>query len=689
MKLNLKRLLQSLLCAAMLCVGADVFAQTSQRLNVPTSVDKWITSTFAKGKTPPFSFQYDGKNSAGFIRKWRHSIEKVESGQDGVVRYDVVYSDPVSGMRVKCEVSGFQNFGAVEWVLYFTNASDKNSGQITQLKCVDLTMQASAAGDFKLLHAKGSDGERADFMSTIEALEPGDELMLSPTHGRSSDTSSFPFFNIISPDKKGVVVAIGWTGTWFAALSQEDNTSLNLATGIKSLDLYLYPNESIRTPRVAMLFWQGDDFLTGQNAFRQLMLAHYTRKVDDAYGHTPMCGGFDWGDPSPCNEYTCLTEEYAVALIKRHKQFGITPEVFWLDAGWYDGCGGPNTEGKNWYNTVGNWTADKERFPRGLKPLADAAHALGAKFMVWFEPERVCPGTIIANQHPEWVMTTPGNKSNMLYNLGNEQALAWLCKYIGDFIEENDIDYYRQDFNMPISPFWEAADKEGRIGISEIRHIEGLYAYWDYLVERFPNMVIDNCASGGRRLDLETMRRSIPLWRTDYNYGEPNGYQCHTYGLNLFLPLHGTGIYKMDYYSFLSGMNSAAAMNWALTVRGDKIGDMQRGAREFKELRPYYMEDYYPLSGICDITGDNIWLAYQLNRKSDNSGIVVAFRRPECEAATYDVKLKGLVADATYEVSNVIEGGSCEMSGRELMEQLTLSSAEPRGAVLLKYKMIK
>lgn len=684
---SLKQVLQIFIFVALLSICAESKAQSSQRIAYPISVDKWITSTFAKGKTPPFSFQYDGKNSAGFIRKWKHSISRVESDCEGVVRYDVTYIDPVSGLEVKCEVSGFNEFGAVEWVLHFTNKSAGNSGQITHLKCVDLTMQTASTGEFQLLHAKGSNGARADFMPIIESVPAGDELTLSPEHGRSSDTDAFPFFNIITPDGKGAVVGIGWTGTWMASIACNDDRSVTLNTGMKNLDLHLYPNESIRTPRVAMLFWQGGDYMTGQNAFRQFMLTHHTHKVDNDYGHAPLCGGFDWGDPSPCNEYSCLTEEYAVALIKRHKQFGITPEVFWLDAGWYDGCGALNARG-NWYNMVGNWMVDAERFPRGLKPLADAAHALGAKFMVWFEPERVCPGTLFAEQHPEWMMSTSTSK-HYLYNLGDKQALDWLCKYIGDFIEENAIDYYRQDFNMSIAPYWEANDTPGRVGISEIRHIEGLYAYWDYLLERFPGMVIDNCASGGRRIDLETMSRSIPLWRTDYSYGEPNGYQCHTYGLNLFLPLHGTGIYKSDYYSFLSGMSGAAVMNWALTTMGDRIGDMQRAVSKFNELRPYYMEDYYPLTGICDLTGDDVWLAYQLNRKSDNSGIVVAFRRPECGVATCDVQLKGLDADKNYLVRNIIDGSQFSMSGRELMASITLQCANPREAVLLQYSVVQ
>lgn len=130
--------------------------------------------------------------------------------------------------------------------------------------------------------------------------------------------------------------------------------------------------------------------------------------------------------------------------------------------------------------------------------------------------------------------------NNLLFDLGNPEALNWMCEHIGDLIEKNGIDYYRQDFNMLISPYWAEADEPDRVGIHEIRHVEGLYAYWDYLRESFPGLLIDNCAGGGRRLDLETMSRSAPLWRTDYSYGEVNGYQCHTYGLNFYLPIHGT-----------------------------------------------------------------------------------------------------------------------------------------------------
>ena len=665
---------------ALLCAVSG-YAQTSQRIAVPTSVEKWITSTFAKGKTPPFSFVYDGVNSQQFIRKWQHSLQKQESAE-GVVEYVATYQDRATGLKIECHIKGFQEFGAVEWVMNFTNTGSQNTPQITQVKTIDYSALSQKEGEFNVLHALGSNHDRADFQPRMTTLSSEAPLSMSPVNGRSSDTSAFPFFNVITPDNKGFVVAIGWTGTWYADLTTPNAKSVNLAAGMKRMDLHLYPGESIRTPLVAMLFWQGDDYMAGNNTFRRFILAHHTRKPSEDLGsYSPINGGLDWGDPAPCNEYGCLTEEFAVGLIKRYKMFGLQPESIWLDAGWYEGAGGPNG---SWWNSVGSWYADKERFPRGLKPLSDAAHSIGARFLVWFEPERAFDGSRLTKEHPEWLLKV--GAGNNLLDLGNKEALEWVCNHIGDFIEENGIDTYRQDFNMAINPYWEKFDEPGRIGMKEIRHIEGLYAFWDYLIERFPNIMIDNCASGGRRIDLETTSRSIPLWRTDYNYGEVNGYQCHTYALNFFLPLHGTGTYGTGAYSLRSSMSSATGLNWESTTQRVTIAEMQNALNEIKSLRPYFLEDFYPLTGLQDHTPDNVWLAYQLNRPSDNTGIVMAFRRKDNQQSEIEVKLRGLLPDATYEVTNADSGEVITATGADLMQSLKLKLEQPYSSLLLRYK---
>jgi alpha-galactosidase len=87
--------------------------------------------------------------------------------------------------------------------------------------------------------------------------------------------------------------------------------------------------------------------------------------------------------------------------------------------------------------------------------------------------------------------------------------------------------------------FWRKNDAPDRQGITEIKHVTGYLAYWDELRRRHPKMLIDSCASGGRRNDLETMRRAVPLWRSDYAF-ETTGHQCMTHGVSLWLPYHGT-----------------------------------------------------------------------------------------------------------------------------------------------------
>ncbi|WP_337757751.1 glycoside hydrolase family 36 protein, partial [Alistipes sp.] len=544
-------------------------------------------------------------------------------------------------------------------------------------------------GALKIHYAEGNKISKADYAPRTAEFRTEQPLHIEPHGGRSSE-EAFPFFNLESEaSQQGVMVAVGWTGTWFADLEKRDPSRLTLAAGMLNTDLYLYPGEQIRTPSVALMFWSGDR-MNGHNRFRRLVLAHHSRKVDGSPFY-PLCSAFNYRDPQPCGEYSCLTADWAIAMVRRYSMFELTPDVFWLDAGWHTGAG-DFRHGKSWANTTGNWTVDRERFPEGLKPVSDAVHEAGAKFMVWFEPERVVKGTQWATEHTEWMLDTEwpeGSEQSTwyLFDLGNDEACDWLCKYYGDLIEENGIDYYRQDFNMLPAGYWRDADEPGRSGIKEIRHIENLYKFWDYLLERFPGLLIDNCASGGKRLDWESIGRSAPLWRSDYyHYDDPDGYQCHTYGLNFFLPIHGTGILLPDQYSFRSSLSSALQCNWKVTEPGVSVLDMQQRIREYRDIREYYYEDYYPLTGTGDLTGSDELLAYQMHRPSDDSGIVVAFRRQNAPDAEYTVRLGGLTPDASYTLVDCDTQAETVRSGRELTEGLTLRLDNPKSSLLIKYR---
>lgn len=683
-------ILKSLWIRLCLIIVLTIFSASSKASNQPgpdslksdTDIHQWIKEHFAKGKIPPFSFNYNEADSKTFITRWAYSAEKLISNNPDLEKYLFTYYDKNSGLKVKCFVTGFKDFPAVEWVLKFSNTSNRNTPILKKPYVLNYLSACESKGGFILHHANGSNATRSDFIPIDDTLKAGKSIEMMPAGGRSSDNTALPFYNIESPDDDGIMVAIGWSGKWCSEVLQTSENALSLKAGMERMELTLYPEEEIRTPLVCMLFWKGEDRMTGHNMFRQFILAHHSRQINGHFAELPLSSFLGRGGPVPCVEACCLTELYALATIERLKQFNIMPEVIWLDAGWYTGSE------ISWSN-VGSWTVDMDRFPNGLKPVSDAIHAAGAKFLLWFEPERVRAGTLLEKQHSDWLLKLKGNQNSLL-NLGNKEARLWLTDYITDFLVREEVDYYRQDFNMEPQEFWKANDAPDRIGVSEIRHIEGLYALWDSLLVRFPNLIIDNCASGGRRIDLETISRSSPLWRTDYSEIEPDGYQCHTYGINFYLPLSGTGNILSNKYGFRSSMSSSMVLSWDIhssRLYADRsFPEMQKYIQGFKRLRPYYYGDYYPLTNTVNMTQDNVWLAYQLNRPGQEDGIIMAFRRKDCPDKSITVKLRGIDEMANYELCDEDSGTKITRIGKELITGFTLSLDEKPGSLLIFYK---
>ena len=110
------------------------------------------------------------------------------------------------------------------------------------------------------------------------------------------------------------------------------------------------------------------------------------------------------------------------------------------------------------------------------------------------------------------------------------RCLEWLKLKISSILNEVGIDIYRHDFNMYPLNYWQHNDTVDQQGITEIRYIMGLYGF-DHLLESHEKLTIDNCASGGRRIDFEMLRRSLLLWRSDLCW-EPVAQQSATYGLS-------------------------------------------------------------------------------------------------------------------------------------------------------------
>jgi alpha-galactosidase len=346
---------------------------------------------------------------------------------------------------------------------------------------------------------------------------------------------------------------------------------------------------------------------------------------------------------------------------------------------------------------MGNPEFDKKRLPNGLRPIGDLAHKLGYRFLVWFEPERVMVNTQLARENPDWVLEggnfTPEVAYQTAFRLldyGNPAARTWVTDYLSKMIEENGIDIYRQDFNMYPSFFWNHNEPEDRVGIREIRHVEGLWAVWDALLAKFPKLIIDNCASGGRRLDYELMKRSVPLWRTDYVWGQteyPRSAQAQTYGLSYWLPMYGEGTTSTALDQFASGFGSAypMALNWHDPKTLDSAKPL---VAALKRIRPALIGDYYPLTEYS--TDPNQTIAMQFHDRKADAGVVVAY------GAHIDLsKLKPTLSsssryrwtDWSNFASKVVAGADVQRSG--LAKVANSPATSGRTCVVLEYQPAK
>ena len=385
-----------------------------------------------------------------------------------------------------------------------------------------------------------------------------------------------------------------------------------------------------------------------------------------------------------------VSERNQVDLIRRYKAHEIPLECYWLDAGWYEGVHGV----ERWGECVGNWFPKTRTFPNGLKPLADEVAAAGLGFVLWFEPERAKPGTQMYEEFPEWMIMPNDDisrnrrerlrweqpwtdKVEALPDFGDPALREWFIDHVSSMIEEHGITVFRQDCNLDPAPYWRSADDEDRQGITEIRYIEGLYEFWEELVRRHPGLVIDNCASGGRRIDLEAMSRSIVLHRTD-NAGDPEAAQSHTMGINLYCPCAGSGAGNFgapagddvrDSYWLRSCLTGGMHVGWDVYDDEFDAAAARKLVEEFRRLRPLFYGDFYPLTGHDAQARSDAWCAYQLYRHDLKRGAVVAFRREHSPYSVAHLRLRGLDAEGRYGVTDIDTDAETVYTGRALAEE--------------------
>lgn len=645
-----------------------------------------------------FSFTYHG-------RPFTDSLCSVSVSPDGAGERRVyMFTD---GLRVTNIVTFYPAYGAYAWVNVLENTGDAPTALIEDLRDCDISLpmaheekprwtafRPDPAEHTNLLVPRGSnlsDGE-FDYRRPVEnsfdaanLLLPGSRRVFGAAGGRSSHGDA-PFFNV-HRQGRGYMIACGWTGQWQAEFKRTED-SVTVRFGMEHTRFRLLPGEKLRVCSAVIMPYEAE-LAQSFNLWRRFVKEHFSLVGQPGRAAGLPLSVMVWGGMESAEMLRRLQ------VLEAHR---VPFDTVWIDAGWYGSSAVPcpdEFEG-DWGNYTGDWRVNPHIHPDGLRDVAAAVHAAGKKFLLWAEPERVRADTPIAKEHPEYFFApvSPADK-NLLLDLGNESAWQYCFETLCGLIEDLKLDWYRQDFNMDPLPVWRTNDAPEREGISEIRHICGLYRLWDALLARFPHLMIDNCASGGRRIDMETLRRSVPLWRSDRQCPEscpPEISQAQALTFAEWLSFSGTGapgtadLYGLrSSYAPAMGIRCAYAQSRPFSADADEV---RRQCEEYKRLQPYFTQDVYtPVTPSADA---DVWSAQQYYRPADGSGVLLVFRRKASPYETACFPLQGLSAERTYEITDLDTGERIRFSGAQLREKgLPVHISEQPGARIFLYRTVE
>lgn len=626
-----------------------------------------------------FSFKYNG--------------EKKEFYKEGTYEID-------KNMRVTAKFRKFPEFDAEDWIVYFENTGDENSFIISDIcdsdSVVYLDMSKPKSPGFE---PKIEDGDpcvismngcvNGEFYCNGYNKESAEEFGLKHRYFKNTNIRTFqstchrssdevmPFFDVCAKGS-GAVVAIGWTGGWKAEF-EKLSEGFGIKTGLLDPEFYLKPGEKIRTSSTLIMKYSEDE--DKYNKFRKLIKKYFSHKACTNSDRDGLLAFELWGG---------LPSDEMINRLNELKEKNIAFEDIWIDAAWY----GHSTncisafEG-DWSLTTGDWFVNKNSHPDGLKDVAKCANAGDMKLMLWFEPERVREESEFFKAHPEWLLRTADSQPNCILYYGNEEAYEYVYNMLSTFIEDLNISCYRQDFNTWLTPYYEHNDEKDRKGIIEIKHIMGMYRLWDSLLERFPHLVIDNCSSGGRRIDIETLKRSIPFFRSDYqcNFNEDSDVlQTHNAGIAKYLPYNGcTSKTKADTYAVRSAYSSSyggAFYNASFqSMTEEDFAWAKKSIDEYRRIRKYFSEEFY--NHGSEVYDKSSWAIWQYHDPETASGIVMAFRRENSPFETVKIKLSGVAENSKLNVENLNNENRFTSS-----ENLEITLKEKRSSVIFEYSLI-
>lgn len=657
-----------------------------------------VGESFACVQALPFEYKIDGILYHGIPEAFspKSSFRLIDANIAETVYTGIV---PGANLDIRVEILEYRDYPVYEWTVFFANHCTEDSGIISDFYgCkADFPLE-----NVRVYHNNGDSCIREGLETSITELKANESLHIGTKNGRSCD-GALPYFKVMG-ENCGYVLSVGWPGQWTADFTAKEN-GFEFAAKQQYTRFYLNPGETARSPRMTVMAFEGDDE-RGTNVWRRWFMAHVLpRSRGSALGPKVSLANNGGGE-----EFTCATEENQLYAINKLIERGVKPDIWWIDAGWYP-CRDENGE-RHWVRT-GDWSVDSERFPNGLKPVGDLCEKYSIQLLLWFETERIMLDCWPKDYPKDHILCLKEHtddaffKNTGLLDLGNNECREWITELIDKIIRESGVKVYRQDFNGVPFPldWWLQNETEDRRGITENLHITGYLRMWDDLLMRNPDLWIDSCSSGGRRNDLEAMRRAVPLHPTDYGYGDHPVKQAFETAWFSWTPYfrgialswddedgnYNTGKpYAHGFDSYAA--HCALAPVYTFGAQADSSDEEFQIALAFKKIwdkaAPYTLTgNFYLLTELRKSSED--YFSIQFYDEDDESGIIQVIRNTRCEKESVTVFPRQFEEGEVYLFESPEFNGSFEATGKEIIQNGFTVSIPKRSGEIWFYKVKK
>ncbi len=469
-----------------------------------------------------------------------------------------------------------------------------------------------------------------------------------------------------------------WSGNFKMSIDTEGYMHHHLVCGINETGsrYTLKKGESFTTPALALVYSNEGKGGVSRNYHRW---ARHNGKIHDGLGLRKILLN-SWE-----GVYFNVSQESMEKMMDGVRDLGA--ELFVMDDGWF----GRKYKRNNDSYALGDWYTDTDKLPQGVPALEQAAAQRGLKWGIWIEPEMTNTLSELYEQHPDWVVANPGREpicgrggTQLTLDMSNPAVQDFVFRVVDNIMKETPDTYYiKWDCNMEIintGSQYLSADRQSHFYVD---YQLGLIKTLERIRAKYPELVIQCCASGGGRVNYGLMPYFDEFWVSDNTDAEQRLFI--QWGTSMFFPTgamaqhvsaspnHQTGRELPLKFRFDVAMSGRLGMEMKPSdLSADEFEFARKAFSTYKDIRPIVQQgDLYRMISPYDNTG---YASQVLVSEDKKQAVFFAYKiRQYVNQNKPRFRFDGLDPDACYRLTELNAAGAPEgwegqiFSGKFLM----------------------